>query len=47
VTAPILRPIRRILPPFGGLDLSPLILLLVIDYLLIPVLEHYLYAGTL
>jgi YggT family protein len=45
VTAPILRPIRRILPPFGGLDLSPLVLLLAIDYLLIPILQHFLYSG--
>jgi YggT family protein len=29
-TEPALRPIRRILPNFGGLDFSPLILLLVI-----------------
>ena len=28
VTEPLLRPIRRILPNMGGLDLSPLILLL-------------------
>ena len=27
---PFLSPIRRIIPPFGGLDLSPLVLLLVI-----------------
>lgn len=28
VTEPVLRPIRRILPNMGGLDLSPLVLLL-------------------
>jgi YggT family protein len=27
---PLLAPIRRIVPPIGGLDLSPLVLLLVI-----------------
>jgi YggT family protein len=29
-TEPALRPIRRILPNFGGLDISPVILLLII-----------------
>ncbi len=42
VTAPILQPIRRLIPPFGGLDLSPLILLLLIDYVIRPILHHYI-----
>jgi YggT family protein len=29
-TDPILRPIRRLIPPMGGLDLSPMIVLLII-----------------
>lgn len=33
VTEPVLRPIRRMMPPLGGLDLSPLILLLAIFFL--------------
>lgn len=33
VTEPLLRPIRRILPNLGGLDLSPLILVLVIIFI--------------
>ena len=28
LTEPILRPIRNVLPPMGGLDLSPMVLLL-------------------
>lgn len=28
LTEPVLRPIRKVLPPISGLDLSPLILLL-------------------
>ena len=31
MTRPIYRPIRRILPDFGGLDLSPVVLLLTIS----------------
>jgi len=30
VTEPLFRPVRRILPDFGALDLSPLVVLLVI-----------------
>ena len=30
ITAPLYRPIRKILPDFGGIDFSPLVLLLAI-----------------
>jgi YggT family protein len=30
ITAPIYRPIRKILPDFGGLDFSPLVALVVV-----------------
>ena len=30
MTSPLYRPIRRILPDFGGLDFSPLVVLLII-----------------
>ena len=33
VTEPVLAPIRRILPNLGGLDLSPIIVILVIFFL--------------
>ena len=33
VTDPILRPIRRIIPPMGGLDLSPIIVFIIIFFL--------------
>ena len=33
VTEPILRPIRRIIPPVGGLDLSPIIVFVIIFFL--------------
>jgi YggT family protein len=28
LTEPVLEPIRRVLPPMGGLDLSPMVLLI-------------------
>ncbi|GIK99345.1 MAG: YggT family protein [Alphaproteobacteria bacterium] len=33
VTEPALRPIRRILPSLGGIDLSPIVLLLILFFL--------------
>jgi YggT family protein len=31
ITAPFYRPIRRIMPDFGGLDLSPIVLIILIN----------------
>ena len=42
LTDPVLRPIRRILPNFSGLDLSPLILFIII-YFIKQVILLYLY----
>jgi YggT family protein len=33
LTAPVLNPIRRIIPLIGGLDLSPLVLIILIRFL--------------
>ena len=33
ITDPILRPIRRVIPPMGGLDLSPIIVFIIIFFL--------------
>lgn len=33
VTDPILRPIRRVIPAVGGLDLSPLVVFIIIFFL--------------
>lgn len=40
---PLLNPIRRILPPTGGLDFSPLVLLVLLQILMI-VLSNNRYA---
>jgi YggT family protein len=46
VTEPVLRPVRRMLPPMGGLDLSPMIVILAIYFLqwfLVPVIQRLAY----
>ena len=35
MTAPFLRPLRRFIPPVGGIDLTPLVLLVIVQILLI------------
>jgi len=44
VTEPVLRPIRNALPSFGNVDLSPLVLILVLQYLARPLLRT-VYVG--
>ncbi len=39
VTEPVVRPIRAVLPNLGGIDLSPLIVLLLIQYVILPLLS--------
>jgi YggT family protein len=46
ITDPILRPLRRLIPPMGGLDLSPMIVLLII-YVLQREIQIVLYRGYL
>jgi YggT family protein len=41
LTEPLLRPIRRMLPNLGGIDISPVILLLLIFFLQ-RVIEEYI-----
>lgn len=45
ITEPLLRPIRNILPNLGGIDISPVILLLLI-FLIQRVIELYLYPAV-
>ncbi len=49
VTEPLYRPIRRILPDFGGLDFSPMVVLLAISILqkiLLPNIFSSLMGAT-
>ena len=48
ITAPVYRPIRRVLPDFGGIDFSPLVVLIVIQVLqklLSGVYNQYTFGG--
>jgi YggT family protein len=42
ITEPVLRPIRQALPNFGGIDISPVILLLLI-FLIEDIIARYIY----
>ena len=44
VTEPVLRPVRNILPSFGNIDLSPIIVILLLQYVARPLLAT-LYRG--
>ena len=47
LTRPFLRPIRRFVPPLGNVDLSPLVLIVLLQVLLIPLAELRKLAGGL
>ncbi|MCL6730785.1 YggT family protein [Sphingomonas hankyongi] len=49
ITDPLYRPIRRLLPDFGGIDFSPLVVLILIQVLrklLAGVAMSYAYGGA-
>jgi YggT family protein len=46
VTEPALRPIRRIMPNLGGVDISPVILLLLLFFLR-SLLSEYVFSSLL
>jgi YggT family protein len=47
LTRPFLRPIRRVVPPLGNVDLSPLVLIVLLNVLLIPLAHVRGLAGGL
>lgn len=47
VTRPFLRPIRRLIPLVGNVDLSPLVLIIAVQILLIPLSQLPRLAGAL
>ncbi len=46
MTEPLLRPIRRILPNLGGIDVSPIILLLLLMFVQ-ELIKEYAYRGLM
>ncbi|WP_375462191.1 YggT family protein [uncultured Enterovirga sp.] len=46
ITEPVLRPIRNILPNLGGIDISPIILVLIIFFIQ-RVIQLYLYPVVI
>jgi YggT family protein len=45
ITEPLLAPIRSVMPNLGGLDISPIILILII-YFIERVIEYYIYPNV-
>lgn len=45
ITEPVLRPIRNMLPSFGGIDVSPVVLILII-ILIERVIYYYIYPNV-
>jgi len=45
ITEPVLRPIRSALPDLGGLDISPIVLILII-MLIERVISYYIYPNV-
>ena len=49
VTAPLLAPLRRFIPPFGGMDVTPVILIIIVvaaQRALLPALFQWLQATV-
>ena len=46
ITEPVLGPIRRTLPSLGGLDISPIVLILIIMFLQ-RVITYYIYPNVI
>jgi len=42
MTEPVFRQVRRIIPPIGGLDLSPLVVLILLEFVSISI--DYIYV---
>ena len=46
ITEPALRPIRNFMPNFGGLDISPIIVILIIMFIQ-RVITYYIYPNVI
>jgi YggT family protein len=41
LTEPVFRRVRRIIPPIGGLDLSPFIVMVFLTFVVLPLVDKY------
>jgi len=46
VTDPVLRPVRNFMPNFGGIDLSPWVVVVLIQFVILPLLDRLYIAIT-
>ncbi|MCC8954665.1 YggT family protein [Bradyrhizobium sp. Pear77] len=46
ITEPVLRPIRNVMPNLGGLDISPIIVILIIMFIQ-RVIAYYVYPNVI
>jgi len=44
ITEPVLRPVRNVMPSFGNIDLSPIVVILLLQYVARPLLAT-IYMG--
>jgi YggT family protein len=42
---PVLAPVRRIIPPIGGLDLAFLVVIVLINFVIIPILNRAVFSA--
>ena len=42
---PVLAPVRRIVPPIGGLDMAFLIVIVLINFVIIPILNRAVFSA--
>ncbi len=45
IVEPVLAPVRRIIPPLGGLDLAFLVVLLVLQMVVVPLLQRAAFTA--
>ena len=45
ITEPLYRPIRRIMPDFGGIDLTPMVVLILLIIIRGPVMGYLVQVG--
>ncbi|HTX57379.1 MAG TPA: YggT family protein [Candidatus Acidoferrales bacterium] len=42
---PVLAPVRRIIPPVGGLDMAFLVVIVLINFVIIPILNRAVFGA--